>query len=212
MTWHPDGLFYNWGVKDFAGGTVVHMSAGFAALAGAMVSGCLGLHARARTANDSPPLSTPPAPPRVIETVEAQVPPPASLVEEPPRQPIRPPARPQPKVEAPQPRPVDPPKPEPEQPVVAETPPKPPPTTLQTTPAVVEAELEGKIRNTIARANQDLTRVDYRALNGGGKSQYDTAKRFIQQSEEALRPPRNVKLAQTLAEKAASLATQLAGR
>ena len=39
MTWHYDGLFFNWGVKDFAGGTVVHMSAGLAALAGAMVLG-----------------------------------------------------------------------------------------------------------------------------------------------------------------------------
>jgi len=38
-TWHPDGMFYKWGVKDFAGGTVVHMSAGFAALAGAMFLG-----------------------------------------------------------------------------------------------------------------------------------------------------------------------------
>ena len=39
MTWHPDGLLRNWGVLDFAGGTVVHMSAGFAALAGAMFLG-----------------------------------------------------------------------------------------------------------------------------------------------------------------------------
>lgn len=39
MTWHPQGLFFGWGVKDFAGGTVVHMSAGFAALAGAMLLG-----------------------------------------------------------------------------------------------------------------------------------------------------------------------------
>ena len=38
-TWHPDGILYKWGVKDFAGGTVVHMSAGFAALAGAMILG-----------------------------------------------------------------------------------------------------------------------------------------------------------------------------
>jgi Amt family ammonium transporter len=28
MTWHPDGLFFKMGVLDFAGGTVVHMSAG----------------------------------------------------------------------------------------------------------------------------------------------------------------------------------------
>ncbi|HNT51196.1 MAG TPA: ammonia channel protein, partial [Cyclobacteriaceae bacterium] len=33
MTWHPDGLLFQLGVLDFAGGTVVHMSAGFAALA-----------------------------------------------------------------------------------------------------------------------------------------------------------------------------------
>ena len=33
MTWHPDGWLFGLGVLDFAGGTVVHMSAGFAALA-----------------------------------------------------------------------------------------------------------------------------------------------------------------------------------
>jgi Amt family ammonium transporter len=32
-TWHPDGFLFKLGVLDFAGGTVVHMSAGFAALA-----------------------------------------------------------------------------------------------------------------------------------------------------------------------------------
>ena len=39
MTWHPEGIFRNWGVLDFAGGTVVHMSAGFAALAGTLYLG-----------------------------------------------------------------------------------------------------------------------------------------------------------------------------
>lgn len=39
MTWHPDGLFFKMGVLDFAGGTVVHMSAGWAALAGAIFLG-----------------------------------------------------------------------------------------------------------------------------------------------------------------------------
>jgi ammonium transporter, Amt family len=38
MIWHPNGLLGSYfGVKDFAGGTVVHMSAGFAALAGVLV-------------------------------------------------------------------------------------------------------------------------------------------------------------------------------
>jgi len=36
MTWHPDGILFKLGVLDFAGGTVVHMSAGWAALAGAL--------------------------------------------------------------------------------------------------------------------------------------------------------------------------------
>jgi Amt family ammonium transporter len=38
-TWHPDGFLHRWGALDFAGGTVVHTSAGMAALAGAIVLG-----------------------------------------------------------------------------------------------------------------------------------------------------------------------------
>ncbi len=36
-TWNPQGILYKMGVLDFAGGTVVHISAGCAALAGALV-------------------------------------------------------------------------------------------------------------------------------------------------------------------------------
>lgn len=36
-SWHPDGFLAQMGVWDFAGGTVVHISAGCAALAGALV-------------------------------------------------------------------------------------------------------------------------------------------------------------------------------
>ncbi len=36
-SWHPQGFLFKLGVLDFAGGTVVHISAGCAALAGAMV-------------------------------------------------------------------------------------------------------------------------------------------------------------------------------
>ncbi|MBT9585866.1 ammonium transporter [bacterium] len=38
-TWHPQGFLRQLHVLDFAGGTVVHMSAGFAALAGALYLG-----------------------------------------------------------------------------------------------------------------------------------------------------------------------------
>jgi Amt family ammonium transporter len=43
-TWHPQGFLRNLGVLDFAGGSVVHMSAGFAALAGALALGQRASH------------------------------------------------------------------------------------------------------------------------------------------------------------------------
>ena len=49
MTWHPSGLLRQMGVLDFAGGTVVHMSAGFAALAGAMYLGRRKIHKAGET-------------------------------------------------------------------------------------------------------------------------------------------------------------------
>jgi ammonium transporter, Amt family len=36
-SWHPEGFLFKMGALDFAGGTVVHISAGMAALAGALV-------------------------------------------------------------------------------------------------------------------------------------------------------------------------------
>jgi len=48
-TWHPEGFLRQWGVLDFAGGTVVHMSAGFAALAGALVLGRRKSHVAGRS-------------------------------------------------------------------------------------------------------------------------------------------------------------------
>ncbi len=39
MAWDESGLFFGWGTMDFAGGTVVHINAGIAALVGAIVIG-----------------------------------------------------------------------------------------------------------------------------------------------------------------------------
>ncbi len=55
-TWHPQGFLRVWGVLDFAGGTVVHMSAGFAALAGALF---LGRRASHRAHSASQPANIP---------------------------------------------------------------------------------------------------------------------------------------------------------
>lgn len=47
-TWHPEGFLRVWGVLDFAGGTVVHMSAGIAALSGALFLGRRKVHIERR--------------------------------------------------------------------------------------------------------------------------------------------------------------------
>ena len=60
----------------------------------------------------------------------------------------------------------------------------------------------------MGRADGDLNRIDYRALNTDARTQYDTAKRFIEQAEEAIRM-KNLLFAKNLADKAAVLATQL---
>jgi ammonium transporter, Amt family len=49
MTWHPQGLLRVAGVLDFAGGTVVHMSAGISALVGAWFLGRRYIHLESRT-------------------------------------------------------------------------------------------------------------------------------------------------------------------
>ena len=169
-----------------------------------LASGCFGLRARAVTMPT--PLDMPEPPPRVVEVHEPDVPPPIPLPEEPVRStPTRPPPTP-PAVEnprPPQPPPADAVKPE-------ELTPRPAPT-LQTTPTQREEEVERKIRGLLGQATNDLNRINYQNLSSDGRTQYDMAKRFVSQAEEALKA-RNLTFANTMADKAATLAAQLAGR
>src|SRR5687768_15149799 len=55
-SWHPDGFLFKWGALDFAGGTVVHISAGCAALAGALVLKRRQVH---RDQKEIPPANIP---------------------------------------------------------------------------------------------------------------------------------------------------------
>ncbi len=186
------------------------------ALAVALTAVALGLsgcaHARAKTPSDTPPLAVPAPPPRSVEPGSDEAPAPMALPEEPARHappagsgapPKREPARQEkidlPKVEAP-----------PEAPKPAEEAPK-PATTLQTTPTGAEGQLERSIRDLLNRASGDLSHIDYRVLNADARQQYDTAKRFIAQAEDALRA-KNLVFAKTVADKAAALAAQLAGK
>jgi hypothetical protein len=81
----------------------------------------------------------------------------------------------------------------------------PPP--LQTTANVTE--LERSVRARMVQALRDLDRTNYRALSADRRTQYDTAKRFVQQAEDALRVS-NLVFAGQLADKAATLAAALA--
>ncbi len=178
-----------------------------------MLAGCA--RAKAKTIPDAPPpLEVPAPPPRDVETNETEPPQPMPLPQEPSRNapprprpaPAQQPRTEQPRTEAPKPETP----PEGEQPKPPEEPPK-PPTTLQTTPAEVEVDLERNIRETLARATNGLNRIDYRTLDPNGRTQYDAAKSFIRQADTAIRG-KNLVFAKSLAEKAATIASQLGGK
>lgn len=172
--------------------------------------GCM--RARAKSQPAGPPLDVPAPPPRVVLPLEAEAQPvqqPPPSPEEPRKAPTPPPARPRPPaVPADTPRIVE----EPPKPAAPAPPPATPAATaLQTTPAAEQGEVERAIRATMTRAGADLNRIDYRALDKGARTQYDTAKRFIQQAEDAIRM-KNLPFAKNLADKAAVLAAQLGPR
>jgi hypothetical protein len=156
-----------------------------------------------------PVLDAPPAPPRVVTPVIVDATPTTpDVVQEEETPTARTPARPAPTK-------ADPPKPaqpraerEPDR-----DPPKPeearPSRTLQTPASAAESEVA--IRDQLARAEVELQRVDYRTLSLTLKDQYDVAKRFIQQSREALMA-KNLVYAATLAGKASEIAEVLPRR
>jgi hypothetical protein len=177
-----------------------------------VLSGCTRAHAKA--APDTPPLDVPAAPPRDVEPIDMEAPQPVPLPGEParhaPPRPRTPPraenTRPdQPKPDAARPEPQAP--AEPAKPV--EEGQRPP--SLQITPAGNETEIERAIRTTMGKATNDLNRIDVRSLTVDARRQYDTAKSFVRQADRALQD-HNLMFARDLADKAAALAVQLAGK
>jgi len=57
MAWDANGLFFGWGTLDFAGGTVVHINAGIAALVGAVMVGRRAGYGRDNMAPHNLPLT-----------------------------------------------------------------------------------------------------------------------------------------------------------
>ncbi|MBI4888134.1 MAG: hypothetical protein HY824_13650, partial [Acidobacteria bacterium] len=64
------------------------------------------------------------------------------------------------------------------------------------------------VRDLLARAARDLSRVAYARLSADGRAQYEESRRFSAQAEQAL-TQRNLVFAATLADKAATLAAEL---
>jgi hypothetical protein len=161
-----------------------------------------------------PPLDVPAPPPRVVEAADADPPNPGTLVDAPtggsPSSRKLPARAESPKPETKKPESAPPPAPVTEVPLLTE--PAKPVTTLQTTPPDKEPALEQEIRDIIARANRDLGRVDYGRLSPEAKEQYDQAKSSATRAEDALIRLKNLVFARTLADQAAIIAAQLAGR
>lgn len=158
--------------------------------------------AQVRTEAEVPLLDPPPPPPRVVAVYEpAPEPLPITPAVE-PATPVRPPAR--------APRPEQ--KPEaavaaPE-PVEAVARPQSGPSLTMTPTPGSESQTVAAIRDLLGRASRDLSRVNAASLNGDGRAQYDQARRFIEQAEDALKS-RNVVFAGKLADKAATMAAVL---
>src|SRR5262245_2693816 len=175
--------------------------------------GCARAHARTVPQQPDAALDVPPPPDRDVEPTEVEAPPPPEPPTPAPEAPRAQPPRPRPTPPR-EPRPTEAPKPEPapaEPPKPAEEAPRTSSSPLQTTPATAEGELERGVRATLTHASNELNRIDYRVLNADAKIQYDTAKRFVRQAEDAVKA-KNLVFAKNLADKAATIADQLAGR
>jgi hypothetical protein len=168
------------------------------------VSGAACAKAQAQiTPAELPVLSPPPPPPRIVEAyVDEPVPSVApnpvdtAFMEAPSSLPARPP------ITKPEPPKIEPERTEPERPIAA-----PPALTLKPV-AGAEAKTEASIRGLLNTAARDLQRVNYAALDGDGRAQFDIAKRFMQQAEDALKGG-NLAFAGKLADKAATMAAVL---
>ena len=163
--------------------------------------GACAAKAQVRSEVEVPLLDPPPPPPRVVaaypEPEPLAIAPAAEpvLPSKPPPRPARPEQRPEPANAAP----------EPEEALPR---PAPPPSLTLTPMPGSEAQTVTAIRDLLGRAARDLSRVNAGALNSDGRSQYETARRFLEQAEDALKA-RNIVFAGRLADKAATMASIL---
>jgi hypothetical protein len=159
-------------------------------------------------------LEVPVVPPRVVSALPEEQPP----EEAPPL----PPEKPRPRPARSRPRPPAVPaeatgpaqKPEPAQepaPGAAKPAPADQAPVLTTPQTADEPEAARRVRAALGRATDQLGRVNAAVLSSDARAQYETARRFVDQAEGALRA-RNYMFASYLADKAETLARGLGGR
>ncbi|MGH9349202.1 MAG: hypothetical protein ACRD26_18260 [Vicinamibacterales bacterium] len=173
------------------------------------VGGCA--RAAAKMVPDGPPLEMPAPPARVIAPAEEPI---ASA----PAEPAEPAPAPPSTIRRPVRRPAgtsstdqgQKPETTPAEPAAAQSAPE---LAVTTPPPTLHApgSAEKPVRDRLQSAQRDLARVDYSKLTDDGRAQYEQSKRFVQQAEQALKD-QNIVFAQTLADKAATLAAELLGR
>jgi len=158
--------------------------------------------AQVRTEAEVPFLDPPAPPPRVVAVY---APDPEPLPVTPPIEPATP-VRPAPRPPRPEQKP-EPATANPEPSEAAARPATPPSLTMTPSPGS-ESQTVAAIRDLLGRATRDLSRVNTASLSGDGRAQYDTARRFIQQADDALKA-HNIVFAGKLADKAATMAAVL---
>jgi hypothetical protein len=161
------------------------------------------------------PLAVPSVPPRIVGPVVVPEERPQTVAETPATPTQRPPARPPRPANRPADAATETPVEDPQraraegaEPVTAAGTPAP---LLRTRDTANDAEATRKVREVLARAEQNLAKVNYRSLTTNGRKDADTAKRFITQAGEALER-RQLTLALSMADKAEQLSTSLANR
>lgn len=167
-------------------------------LAACGAAGCTARAAQPVLEPELPSLNPPPAPPRIV-AVYPDPPPPVPLeatATVPPASVLKPPPRPTPPPPAQEPAPES---------ASSEAPS--PALTLTPVPGT-EAKTEASIRALLGRAASDLARVNGSSLNADGRTQFEAARRFVQQAEDALEV-RNLVFAGKLADKAVAMAAVL---
>lgn len=180
-----------------------------------LLAACLGIgllaigcaKPRAHVEPPLPELAPPPAPPRVVAIYDQEIEaPPVAAEPEPVEEALPPrprPQRPRTTPEAENATKSEPVRSEPEVPRAPVSP------TLTLTPIPgTEAKTEASIRALLGTTSRNLARVNIGGLDRDGRTQYDTARGFLQQAEDALKSG-NLVFAGKLADKAASMSSLL---